>query len=142
MARDPVSHHGEENRRHQQDAPEPEAIAPKHCFLLRDVNSNLNGVCAFRRLADRGGGTADPEGLSMPSHDRGRAFGSAADSTGKFRKIQLIAHAGRSEDWHAAFIEQANVELLISTCRRFQFDLFAQPILVVGAISQHRSQDL
>ena len=43
---------------------------------------------------------------------------------------------------HAMFVEKADIELLISTGRGFQFNLFSQPILVIRAFPQHGTQDL
>ncbi len=75
----------------------------------------LNCIAACWRIADRYCGTGDPKRLSVSPRHGDRAFGPVAGSTGEFRKIQLVGHTGRRKDWHAMFVEEANVESLIST---------------------------
>src|SRR5215469_17154571 len=63
-------------------------------------------------------------------------------STGEYRKIQLIGHAGRCQYRHALSVDKANVEVLISTSCRFKLNFFFQSILIVRALPEHCADDL
>ena len=106
----------------QQNDPEPKPKARQQLFFLRDINGNLNGVGLSRRGADRRSRAGHAKRLPMPAFHRSRIVRAALRLAGELRQIQLIRHARRHQQWCVSFIQQANIELLVSPRGRFQLN--------------------
>ena len=94
----------------------------------------LNGVRLRCRGTDRRRRAGYAKRSAVPALHPNVASGVILRLTGQLREVQLIRHTWGYQQWSVSFIQQADVELLVSPRGRFQLNFLPQCVPVVGSL--------